>query len=73
MIDLNKGISKEKKCDFFYLVKLNFSSKTEKRINSILRDNFSVLNQSQNLDSLICIKKCLLEVFEYANIINIYN
>ena len=73
LIDLNKGISKEKKCDFFYLVKLNFSSKTEKRINSILRDNFSVLNQSQNLDNLICIKKCLLEVFEYANIINIYN
>ena len=64
---------KEKRCDFIYLVKINFNSKTEKKLNSILRDNFSTINPGQNLNNVQFLKKCLVEVLEYANVINKYN
>ena len=64
---------KEKKCDFIYLVKINFSSKTEKKINSILRDNFATINPVQSLNNVSFLKKCLIEVLEYANAINKHN
>ena len=69
----NENIIKEKKCDFIYLVKINFNSKTEKKINSILRDNFSIINPAQSLNNVSFIKKCLVEVLEYANPINKHN
>ena len=64
---------KEKRCDFIYLVKINFNSKTEKKINSILRDNFASINPGQNSNNVQFLKKCLVEVLEYANVINKYN
>ena len=72
--DLNKKNKiNESKIDFMYLVKVNFNSKTEKKINSILRDEFTVINQTQNADNVAFLKKCLNEVLEYANAINKYN
>ena len=69
--DLNKKNKiNENKIDFIYLVKVNFNSKTEKKINSILRDEFTVINQTQNVDNVAFLKKCLIEVLEYANAIN---
>ena len=64
---------KEKKCDFIYLIKINFNSKTDKKFNSFLKDNFTTITPGQNLNNLTFIKKCLIEVLEYANVINKYN
>ena len=72
--DLNKqSIINEKKCYYIYLKKINFNSKTEKKINSILRDNFSTINPGQTISNISYLKKCLIEVLEYANVINRYN
>ena len=69
--DLNqKNKIKEKKLNFIYLSKISFKSQTEKRINSILKDNFIATNQPQNENNVNFIKKCLVEVLEYANTIN---
>ena len=69
--DLNqKNKIKEKKLNFIYLSKISFKSQTEKRINSILKDNFIAANQPQNENNVNFIKKCLVEVLEYANTIN---
>ena len=69
--DLNqKNKIKEKKLNFIYLSKISFKSQTEKRINSILKDNFISANQPQNENNVNFIKKCLVEVLEYANTIN---
>ena len=69
--DLNeKNKINEKKCEFFYLIKINFSNRTEKKINYILRDNFVQINQTQNIDKVSFIKKCLIEVLEYASVIS---
>ena len=74
LADINKQNKiKEKRCDFIYLVKINFNSKTEKKINSILRDNFASVNPGQNSNNVQFLKKCLVEVLEYANVINKYN
>ena len=72
--DLNKKNKiNESKIDFMYIVKVNFNSKTEKKINSILRDEFTIINQTQNVDNVAFLKKCLIEVLEYAKPINKYN
>ena len=72
--DLNqKNKIKEKKLNFIYLSKISFKSQTEKRINSILKDNFITPNSPQNENSINFIKKCLIEVLEYANAINKFN
>ena len=69
--DLNqKNKIKEKKLNFIYLSKISFKSQTEKRINSILKDNFIAANQPQNENNVNFLKKCLVEVLEYANTIN---
>ena len=74
LVDLNKkNRTNEKKCEFFYMVKINFNTKTDKRINSILRDDFTVINQTQNINTVSFMKKCLIEVLEYAAVINKYN
>ena len=62
-----------KKLNFIYLSKISFKSQTEKRINSILKDNFITPNSPQNENSINFIKKCLIEVLEYANAINKFN
>ena len=72
--DLNqKNKIKEKKLNFIYLSKISFKSPTEKRINSILKDNFITPNSPQNENGINFIKKCLIEVLEYANAINKFN
>ena len=72
--DLNeKTKNNENKLTFIFLSKVFFKSQTEKRINAILRDNFTIMNQSPNENNLSFIKKCLIEVLEYANSINKYN
>ena len=69
--DLNqKNKIKEKKLNFICLTKISFKSQTEKRINSILKDNFISANQPQNENNVNFIKKCLVEVLEYATTIN---
>jgi hypothetical protein len=59
--------------NFIYLSKISFKSQTEKRINSILKDNFITPNSPQNENGINFIKKCLIEVLEYANAINKFN
>ena len=72
--DLNqKNKINEKRCDFFCLTKINFSNRTEKRINYILRDNFVQINQIQNIDKVSFLKKCLIEVLEFTSVISKYN
>ena len=72
--DLNqKNKINEKRCDFFCLTKINFSNRTEKKINYILRDNFVQINQIQNIDKVSFLKKCLIEVLEFTSVISKFN
>ena len=68
--DLYETDLKEKKCQYICLSRVNFNSKLENKINSMLRDNFIGLSQPQNENDISYFKKCLIEVLSYTNIIN---
>ena len=53
-----------------YIYKINFNSKIDKQINSILKDNFAGIAQSQNSSEIDFFKRCLIQVLSYANIIS---
>jgi len=62
--------NKENKCEFFILNRLIFSEKVQKKINSIMKDNYSDINISQSKNNFSLFIKCLLEVLSYVNIID---
>ena len=66
----NNTRNNENKCEFFILNKLIFSEKVQKKINSIMKDNYSEVNVSQNKNNFSIFKKCLMEVLSYVNIID---
>ena len=66
----NKTRKNENKCEFLVLNKLIFSEKVQKKINSIMKDNYSEMNFSQTKNNFSIFKKCLLEVLSYVNIID---
>ena len=71
LIDINKkNRFYAQKCEYLYIYKINFNSKIEKQINSILKDNFAGIAQSQNSSEIDFFKRCLIQVLSYANIIS---
>ena len=66
----NKARNNENKCEFCILYKLIFSEKVQKKINTIMKDNYSEINISQTKNNFSIFKKCLLEVLSYVNIID---
>ena len=66
----NNARNNENKCEFFILNKLIFSEKVQKKINTIMKDNYSEINISQTKNNFSLFKKCLLEVLSYVNIID---
>ena len=64
------------KCEYFIINKLVFSSKTEGKINLILKDNLTdngninISDYHQNKNRFLIFKKCLIEVLGYVNIID---
>ena len=66
----NNTRNNENKCEFLILNKLIFSEKVQKKINTIMKDNFSEINFSQTRNNFSIFKKCLLEVLSYVNIID---
>ena len=67
---LAKGMEK-KKNEFYYITKITYPEIFEKRINEIIRDNFIYVIPKKNDDFITAFKKCLNEVLNYANKIQI--
>ena len=68
--DIIKKNNINRKSEFIHLVKINYNSKIESKINLILKDNFVGIKQIQNINSIIYFKKCITEVLAYVNIID---
>ena len=64
---------KNKKCDFFFITKINYRNEFEQKLESIINDNFNLIIPKPNNDLITAYKKCLAEVFGYVNIINKVN
>ena len=71
--DIIKKNNINRKSEFIHLVKINYNSKIESKINLILKDNFVGLGQIQNINSITYFKKCITEVLAYVNIIDKMN
>ncbi len=68
--DIIKKNNINRKSEFIHLVKINYNSKIESKINLILKDNFVGIKQIQNINSITYFKKCITEVLAYVNIID---
>ena len=62
---------KEKKFDFIYLTKYFYNETFNKNINSKIQDNFIYIKPKPNKDLITAFKKCIVEVLNYANKIQI--
>ena len=66
----NNTKNNQQRCEYFYIYKLVFNNKIQNKINSILKDNLTDNNFSQNQNKFIIFKKCLIEVLSYVNIVD---
>jgi hypothetical protein len=66
----NNTKNNHQRCEYFYIYKLVFNNKIQNKINSILKDNLTDNNFSQNQNKFIIFKKCLIEVLSYVNIVD---
>ena len=61
---------KNQKCEFFILTKINYKNIFEKKLKSIINDNFNLIIPKLNDDLITAYKKCLTEVLGYVNIVH---
>ena len=59
---------KNKKNEFFIITKINYKDEFEKKLNSIISDNFNTIKPKLHNDLITAYKKCLSEVLCYVNI-----
>ena len=64
---------KNKKFEFLYFTKIFYPEKFNKKINSIIKDNFIKIIPKENNDLITAFKKCLAEMLNYVNKIQIEN
>ena len=58
---------KDKKLDYFYITKDLYQEKFDKKIKSIIQDNFIYVIPKPTNDIITAFKKCIIEVLNYAN------
>jgi hypothetical protein len=68
--DIIKKNGSSNKSEFVYFTKINYNDKIKNKINSILKDNFVGLGQSQNIDEFTYFKRCLVEILGFVNILD---
>ena len=61
---------KNKKNEFFIITKINYKDEFEKKLNSIINDNFITIIPKLHNDLITAYKKCLAEVLCYVNIMH---
>ena len=67
-----KGL-KSKKFEYFYITKVTYNEIFEKKIEEIIQDNFIYIEPKEKNDIITAFKKCINEVLNYTNIIQIEN